>query len=361
MQHMETPAARLTSLDALRGLDMLIILGIDALVYSLYPLYSGNGFWKIAREQLGHAPWEGLRLYDCVFPLFVFISGMAMCFSHLRRMDSSPLRLLGKIWVRAIVLVLLGFFVNGIVSWDLQHMRFASVLGLIGLSGALAGSFTLLCRGRVVPNFVMAALILTGVGISQYCCGDFTPRGCFNARVDALLCPGVLHSGSFDPEGPFCILSATALCLMGYSAGRLFLNMENAVLRALTMLSIGAVLFAVGYFLPIPIIKGIWTPSFVLCCAGIGAVLMALLHLVIDVAGLQKWCLPFRVVGLNALAVYLLVHVMDLQALSARALSGTWGLFLSPEWQRVANAAAALLLAWWFCYFLYRKRVFIKL
>ena len=88
---------------------------------------------------------------------------------------------------------------------------------------------------------------------------------------------------------------------------------------------------------------------------------MALLHLVIDVAGLQKWCLPFRVVGLNALAVYLLVHVVDLQALSARALSGTWGVFLSPEWQRVANAAAALLLAWWFCYFLYRKRVFIKL
>lgn len=361
MMGMETPAARLTSLDALRGLDMLIILGVDALVHAIYPLYSGHEFWATARAQLGHAPWEGLRLYDCVFPLFVFISGMAMCFSQLRRMESPLLRQLLKIWVRAAVLVFLGFFINGAISWDMQHMRFASVLGLIGLSGALAGSFALLCRGRMVPNLLLVLLLLAGVGTAQYGCGDFTPRGCFNAWVDARFCPGVLHSGSYDPEGPLCILSATALCLLGYCGGRLFLNIGNAVQRALTMLGAGAVLLAAGYYLPIPIIKGIWTPSFVLCCAGIGAVLMALLHLVIDVAGLQKWCLPLRVVGLNALAAYMITHIINFQALAARLLGGTWGLFLSEGWQRVANAGAALLLAWWFCYFLYRKRVFIKL
>ncbi len=358
---METPSVRLTSLDALRGLDMLIILGLDALVYALYPLYSGNEFWQFARNQLGHAPWEGLRVYDCVFPLFVFISGTAMCFSHLRRMDSTPMQLLRKIWVRALLLVLLGFFINGIISWELRSMRFASVLGLIGISGALAGSLTLLCGGRVLPNLIMTVLLLVSIGTAQFTCGDFTPGGCFNAKVDALLCPGVLHSGSYDPEGPLCILSATALCLLGYSVGRFFLNIENAILRSLIMLGAGLLLFLTGYFLPIPVIKGIWTPTFVLCTAGIGTALLSVLHLLIDVAGLHHLCMPFRVVGLNALAVYMVIHIVDLQALSARAFSGTWGLFLNADWQRVANAAVALMLAWGFCYFLYRKRVFIKI
>lgn len=358
---METPSARLISLDALRGLDMLIILGLDALVYALYPLYSSSEFWQIARQQMGHAPWDGLRLYDCVFPLFVFIAGMSMCFSHLKRIDSTLTQLLRKIWLRAMVLVLLGFFINGPISWELQNMRFASVLGLIGISGALAGTATLLFEGRVIPSLSIAAIILAGVGVAQVYGGDFTPGGCFNAKVDAAFCPGVLHSGTYDPEGPFCILSATALCLGGYCTGRMFLNIERPVIRALIMLLVGMVIFAGGYFLPIPIIKGIWTPSFVLCCAGIGTVLMAVLHLLIDIAGVQKWSLPMRVVGLNALAAYLLVHIVDLPALSARLFGGTLGLFLSEDWQRVAHSTAALLLAWGFCWFLYRKRVFIKL
>ena len=168
------PAAqRLESLDALRGMDMLIILGIDALVYSIYPLFNGNEFWQEARAQLGHAPWAGLRLYDCVFPLFVFIAGMSMCFSQLRQMDSPGWRVLRKLWTRAALLVILGFFINGNISWDLQHMRFASVLGLIGLSCALAGSFTQFCGGRIWASLVLVTLLLTGVGIAQYAGGGF--------------------------------------------------------------------------------------------------------------------------------------------------------------------------------------------
>ncbi|MBQ8900068.1 MAG: hypothetical protein IJY72_03850, partial [Akkermansia sp.] len=339
---METPGARLTSLDALRGLDMLIIMGIDALVYALYPVSGGGEAWKFIREQMGHAPWEGLRLYDCVFPLFVFMSGMAMCFSHLRRIDAPLGKTLRHLWGRALALVLLGFLVNGNISWDLSTMRCASVLGLIGLSGALAGTFTLLCGGRMLPNLALAGLILCGVGVAQQLGGDYTPGGCFNARVDALLYPGVLHSGSYDPEGPFCIISATALSLLGYCAGRLFLNIERGPLRVSTMLVCGLILLAGGWCLPC--IKGIWTPGFVLCCAGISAILMARFHLVIDVLGLVRWCLPLRVVGLNALAIYILTHLISFPMLTNRMLGGTWALFLTPEWQRVANAAAALLL-----------------
>lgn len=356
---MEAPAPRLTSLDALRGLDMLIILGIDALVYALYPLSGGGAAATFIREQMGHAPWEGLRMYDCVFPLFVFMAGISMCFSQLRRYDIPIGRNLIKLWKRALVLVLLGMLVNGNISWDLSQMRCASVLGLIGLSGALAGSTTLIISHRIVPNLIIAALLLAGVGMAQYLGGDMTPSGCFNAKVDAQLCPGVLYSGSYDPEGPLCIISGTALCLLGYCGGRLFLQINSAGLRVITMLGSGLLLLASGWWLPC--IKGIWTPGFVLCSAGICAVLMAVFHLFIDVFRLGKWVLPLSVVGMNALAIYVLTHIVSFQALAARALGGTWSLFLSPEWQKVAHAAAALLLAWWLCWFLHRKRVYIKI
>lgn len=356
---METTTARLSSLDTLRGLDMLIILGLDALVYALYPLYSGNEGWQWLRGQMGHAPWAGLRLYDCVFPLFVYMAGMAMCFSQLRRLEQPAMQQMFKMWKRAAVLVLLGFLVNGAITWDLSNMRFASVLGLIGISGATAGSLMLLFRGRLVAGIILAVLILLGVGVAQYTGGNFTPAGCFNAKVDALLCPGVLHGRVFDPEGPLCIVSATALSLLGYCSGRVFMLMPGAWKRALTLFLSGSVLLGSGYFMPC--IKNIWTPGFVLCSAGIGCISMALLHLLIDLPGLHKLTLPLRVVGMNALAVYVLTHVVSFQALAARMLGGTWALFLNPGWQAVGNAAIALLLAWGLCWFLYRKRVFIKL
>lgn len=356
---MESTTARLSSLDTLRGLDMLIILGLDALVYALYPLHSGSEGWQWLREQMGHAQWEGLRLYDCVFPIFVFISGMAMCFSQLRHMERPVWRQLLHMWWRAAVLVLLGLLVNGAISWNLSTMRCASVLGLIGISGALAGTLMLLFRGKLAAGLILAALILGGVGAAQYMYGDFTPAGSLNARIDAEFCPGVLHGRIYDPEGPLCIISATALSLLGYCSGRLFMQLSGAWRRALTLFAAGVLLLVAGHFLPC--IKNIWTPGFVLSSAGIAAIAMAVLHVLIDLPGLHKVTLPFRVIGMNALAIYVLTHIVNFQVIAGRLLGGTWALILNPEYLKAANAFTAILLAWGLCFFLYSKRVFIKL
>lgn len=356
---MESTTARLSSLDTLRGLDMLIILGLDALVYALYPLHTGSEGWQVLREQMGHAPWDGLRLYDCVFPLFVYISGMAMSFSQMKRMGSPAWRQLLHMWWRAAILVLLGMLVNGAISWNLSNMRCASVLGLIGISGALAGSLMLLFRGRLAAGLILAGLILGSVGAAQHLCGDYTQAGCLNAKIDAEYCPGILHGRIYDPEGPLCIISATALSLLGYCSGRWFMQLAGAWRRALTLCFAGIVLLTAGCFLPC--IKNIWTPGFVLCSAGIGAIAISILHVLIDLPGLHKVTLPLRVIGMNALAIYVLTHIINFQALGARLLGGTWALFLAPEYLPAANALTAILLAWGLCLFLYRKRVFIKL
>ena len=341
---------------------MLVIIGVDALVYRLAPLYPDSSFMQLLRLQMGHCTWDGLRLYDLVFPLFVMMAGISMSFSLRRRLSegAGKIKLLGHLWYRALILVMLGWLINGELSWDTDSMRYASVLGLIGLAGALSGSLIIQSKIGLRGAIIMALFILLGVGMAQYAGGDFSPGGCLNGRIDRLLCPGVLHSGCYDPEGPLCIISATALCLLGYAAG-LFMSSPTGSKGSgmLMMCGIGIVCTAAG--MQMPVIKGIWTPGFVLCCTGIGLVLTGLLHTVCEILGYRKWTYPLAVVGSNALFVYLITHLISFPALAERLFGGSIRLICSEPQYAAARAAAALLLAWLVCLFLYRRRIFIKL
>lgn len=355
-------SGRMVSLDALRGLDMLFIIGLDALVYRLAPLYPDSAAWRMIREQMGHRAWEGLTVYDMIFPLFVFLAGISMSFSLRRQMSSgrSSGRILGKLWWRSLVLVVLGWVINGPLSWDDTQMRYASVLGLIGLSGALAGSWIVLSRSQLKGALIGAAVILAAVGAAQGLGGDLTPCGCFNSKVDALLCPGVLHSGCYDPEGPLCIISAGALCLLGYATGLHLTHPDmGAFKRCALLLGVGALLWGAG--IQLPVIKGIWTPGFVLSCGGIGMLLMGVLHLLTDEKGITAWCKPLVIVGSNALFIYMATHLFSFTALAERLSCGVLHSVLPAELLPAGYAAGALVLAWLLCLFLYRRGVFIRL
>lgn len=355
-------SGRMVSLDALRGLDMLLIIGLDALVYRLAALYPDNAAWQMIREQMGHRAWEGLTVYDMVFPLFVFLAGISMSFSLRRQVSSgsSTGRILRKLWWRALVLVVLGWVINGPLSWDSSQMRYASVLGLIGISGALAGSWVVLSHSRLKGALIGAAVILAAVGAAQGLGGDMTPCGCFNSKADALLCPGVLHSGCYDPEGPLCIISACALSLLGYATGLHLTRPDmGAVKRCVLLLGAGVLLLGAG--MQLPVIKGIWTVGFVLSCGGIGMLLMGVLHALTDVNGITTWCKPLVIVGSNALFIYMVTHLFSFTALAERLSCGVLRRMLPAEMLPASYAAGALALAWLLCLFLYRRGVFIRL
>lgn len=353
---------RMVSLDALRGLDMVFIIGLDALVYRLAPLYPDSAAWRMIREQMGHRAWEGLTVYDMIFPLFVFLAGISMSFSLRRQMSSgcSAGRILRKLWWRALVLVVLGWVINGALSWDTSQMRYASVLGLIGLSGAMAGSWIVLSRSRLKGALIGAAVILAAVGAAQGLGGDMTPCGCFNSKVDALLCPGVLHSGCYDPEGPLCIISACALSLLGYATGLHLTRQDMGAFKRCVLL-LGAGVFLLGVGIQLPLIKGIWTPGFVLSCGGIGMLLMGVLHPLTDVNGITAWCKPLVIIGSNALFIYMVTHLFSFTALAERLSCGVLRHALPAELLPAGYAAGALVLAWLLCLFLYRRGIFIRL
>lgn len=350
---------RLHSLDALRGLDMLLIIGLGSILWQVGAMGRESSWGAILMEQMTHEPWQGLHAYDLIFPLFVYLAGVSMNFSFRKRlrMGAGVGRILLHSWRRALVLVVLGWVVNGALSWDIETMRYASVLGLIGLSGALTCSLVLLLRGTIKPA-IAAVVLLTGIGVAQYLCGELTPAGSFNAKVDALLCPGRLHGRVFDPEGPLCILSATVVCMLGYLSGRVFSPTLNIGKRLLILLGGGAVLIGASCFGPV--IKNIWTPCFVLASVGIGAVLLGVFHLLCDVLPGKWWSYPLRVVGANALFIYLLTNVIDLSRLTDRLFAGTLRYILPPEYMGLGLSTAYFMLAWLLCFYLYRRGIYIK-
>ncbi len=235
---------RLESLDTLRGLDMLIILGLDALLITLAARFPESGALKELASQMGHAAWQGLRIYDLVFPVFVFIAGVSMSYSLKGYTgENAPVgKGLLKVWRRAAILALLGMLVNGALTWT-DGMRYASVLGLIGCSCALAGTGVLLLR-RTPAIATLSAVLLGAVALVQFTGGDFTPTGSVNARIAQHYLPGRLHDGAFDPEGMLCIVSATALCLMGRLTGEYLQGGGSGIKKGFILLGMGTLLLA---------------------------------------------------------------------------------------------------------------------
>jgi predicted acyltransferase len=107
-----------------------------------------------------------------------------------------------------------------------------------------------------------------------------------------------------------------------------------------------------------PIIKILWTSSYVLFAAGWSLLLLALFYWVIDVKGCRRWAFLFVVIGMNAITIYFLQHVIDFDAISS--------LFLGGLARRIALLAPLLLplgafaARWLFLWFLYRHRIFFK-
>jgi predicted acyltransferase len=368
---METHAAaktRLLSLDALRGFDMFWIIGGDAFFRSLAEV-TNWGWAKGWAAQLEHVEWAGFNFYDLIFPLFMFISGVAIPFSLLAKAetaaDKRPIYV--KLVKRALLLVLLGFVYNHLTDLQFATQRYASVLGQIGLAYLFAALIMLnvrTLRGRlaalagILAGYAAVQLLVPVPGIGA---GVLTPEGTFNGWVDRLLLPGRLYDKIFDPEGILCILSATSVTLMGGLAGLVLRSERSSAYRkTLILAGSGAGLAAAGLILghSYPIIKKAWTSTFDVAAAGLSFLLLALFYLVVDVWKARKWSFFFRVIGMNSITIYLGTRIVDFDYTSR---------FLFGGLARLAGGAGVLVLGtgvilieWVLLYFLYKKNVFLR-
>jgi predicted acyltransferase len=359
---------RLLSLDALRGFDMFWIIGGDALFRSLAEV-TNWGWAKGWAVQLEHAEWAGFHFYDLIFPLFMFISGVAMPFSLLAKAagasDKRPIYL--KLVRRALLLVFLGLVYNHLTDLSFATQRYASVLAQIGLAYLFAALIMLNVRS-LWGRFAALAGILGGIAVLQLLvpvpgigAGVLTPEGSINGFIDRLILPGRLYDKIFDPEGVLCVISATSVTLMGALAGLLLRSAKLAAHRkAVILAATGLGLTVAGYVLGgfYPIIKKAWTATFDIYAAGLSFILLALFYLVIDVFGLRKWSFAFQVIGLNPITIYLGTRIVDFDY-TGKFLFGGLARLAGPSGVLVLEAGT-IVVEWIVLYFLYKKKIFLR-
>ncbi|MEN8229421.1 MAG: DUF5009 domain-containing protein [Bacteroidota bacterium] len=359
---------RLQSLDVLRGFDMFWIIGGGALLGSLAKIADWNWLNTLA-EQLHHVDWNGFRFYDLIFPLFMFISGVAIPYAITSKRDKgvTKTQLFRKVFRRMILLVAFGLVYNGVLKNGFPDMRAASVLAQIGISYFFA-SLIVIYTDSITPRFYWLAGILTGIAILQlfvpvpgFGAGVITPEGSINAWIDQHFLPGKLIYGTYDPEGVLCIISATSVTLMGSFAGNIlrrkgFSPDKKALILLISGLSL--VIVAVALSPVYPIIKKIWTVPFNLLTAGISFLLLSLFYYIIDVKGWKNGTLFFRVIGLNSITIYLGVAIINFYHTSEFLLG--WLSKPAADFGPVIIIIGAIIAEWLFLYYLYKNKIFLR-
>ncbi len=360
---------RLHSLDVLRGFDMFWIIGGDALFAAAASATGWGWLHGFAQQVSHHSEWSGLRFYDLIFPLFMFISGVAIPYAIVskREKGESRPRLLWKAFRRMVLLVLFGIVYNGALQNGFEDMRVASVLAQIGIAYFFASAMVINTES-IRPRLFWLAGILGTIAILQLLvpvpgagAGNLTPDGSINAWIDQHFLPGKFYGKVYDPEGILCIISATTVTLTGTLAGSLLRKTDLSGSRKTAILLLsgtGLAVAALALSPFYPIIKKIWTVPFDLAVAGLSALLLALFYFIIDVKDWRKGSLFFKVIGLNSITIYMGTRIIDFYY-SSEFLLG-WLSKPAGNFGEIIIEAGVLALEWLFLYHLYRHKIFLR-
>jgi predicted acyltransferase len=361
-------SSRVMSIDALRGFDMFWIIGMEEIFAALSKFLHRD----IARK-LDHAPWAGFHFYDSIFPLFVFIIGATLVFSLGKAVAThGKAGATLKILRRFVILYLLGIFYYGGFSGTIDHIRLMGVLQRLAICYCFAGlAFVWLSpRGMLIACVSLLVgywALLTFVPVPGVGAGNFAEGKNLTNYIDRMYLPWRKWDGDHDPEGLLSNLPAIASCLLGIFAGLLLKNPTVSQRRKVNLLLLwgaAGIACALLWSLQFPIIKKIWTSSFVLLTAGISTILLAAFYWVIDVKNYRAWAKPFVWIGMNAITVYLACNVLGFEKIASRFAGGDVEAALNRKFGdgfgELTIATIALGLAILLVWYLHRRKIFLR-
>ena len=418
---------RLVSMDALRGFDMFWIIGADSLVYALDRMTQSRPTSFLAR-QLKHAQWEGFHFYDLIYPLFVFIVGVSLVFSLTKTIaQAGRAEALKRVFRRGILLYAAGLFFSGGLTSQWPDVRLSGVLNRIALAyffagllfcffkprllvaicaGLLIGYWALMTfvpirdiqleRGRLLELAERAGDAETAVvfdekgwrnpsavknsaawaaakkmfyATTNRVSGRFGPGLNLADHLDFQYLPGRKIEDFAEAEGYLSTIPSVATCLLGVFAGLLLRSQTVAGRRkVIYLLGFGVAAVALGWLwgMQFPVIKNIWTSSFVLVAGGYSAILLGMFYLIVDVWQARAWCQPFVWMGMNSITIYLAANIIGgFRKPAARLAGGDVKLFfdtcVAKGFGDMVISLTGLVLAFWFVHSLYRRKIFLRL
>jgi predicted acyltransferase len=368
---------RITSIDAFRGLVMALMLAEAMRLWTLQAAYPGNTFWALVAFNTTHVPWRGCSLHDLIQPAFSFLVGAALPFSIAARQARGQTfrRMFAHAIWRSVALVLLGIFLRSLGRRQ-TYWTFEDTLTQIGLGYTF---LFLLAFARLRTQVAVFVAILAGFWAAFVLYPAPAPglAAHFNKNTNLSWAFDVWFLNLFPRQSPFrfnsggwstlSFVPTLATMMLGLWAGEWLKSARTAEVKFKGLLAAGAALAVAGWFVDwtgiCPIVKRVWTSSYTLYSGGLVLVMLAALYGVIDVKGWTRWAFPLLVVGANSIAVYVMSWTMESFVHDAltRHLGRAPFAVLGAPFEPVLLGAAVLLVFWLVLWWMYERRVFVRL
>ncbi|MBI1983516.1 MAG: DUF5009 domain-containing protein, partial [Acidobacteria bacterium] len=343
------------------------ISGGEEIIHSLYRTFR-NPATEVLERQFHHVAWEGFTFYDLIFPLFLFIVGVVLPFSLTRRLERGANRpeLYKHLARRLLLLFLLGLVYNGLLDFRLHDLRLVGVLQRIAICYFVAALIVM--NASVRGQAIAAGAILLGywiillvIPVPGFGAGALTPEGNLAGYVDRQILPGPFCCYEYgDNEGILSMIPAVSTTLLGVLAGHWLRSNQSPSrkVRGLALAGVACLGAGLVWGLAFPIIKNLWTSSYVLFAGGWSLLLLAGFYWVIDVRGLRRWAFFFTVVGLNAITIYIAWRLFDFGSVAGIFVHGFID-YLGPL-KPLFWSLSVVATAWLFLWFLHRQKIYLK-
>jgi len=381
---------RLMSLDALRGADMLFIIGLSGAIVAFCQLLGfGKDCWLSV--QMTHVAWHGFRHHDTIFPLFLFLSGVSWPFSFASQISKgrTTAQIVRKILVRAVVLFALGMVSSTLFKFDVGSFRYDTVLAHIGFCWAVSALLFMFVKsfrarlaiaaGLLAVHWIVlfffaapdAAALLASTdpavakkvaSYAAYGTDNFSFTGNIAGWIDRTFMPGKLHEGVFDPDGLFGKMTGIVTAMFGVFSGELLRRKDmSGGRKTLVLLGAGVLTLALCFaWRPwCPVNKKIWTSTFVLAAGSYSFFALAVFYWIIDVKGWRAWSFPLRVIGMNSITIYIMKRFVAFGTMASFFFGGIAGLG-NEHWRAFTMEMGQLVCEWLVLWYLYRKGTFLR-
>ena len=386
---------RLMSMDAYRGFVMILMAAEMLQFEHMHEAFPNSVIWALLAHHQSHVAWAGCSLHDLIQPSFSFLVGVALPYSMASRagLGQSPGTQFGNALRRSLILILLGIFLRSTHA-DQTNFTFEDKLTQIGL-----GYPFLFLLGKASPRTIWIALAVVLVGywlafVLYPAPGTNFDYGAVGVPVDwpehysGLMAHFNKNSNlawAFDTwflnlfprakpflfnGGGYATLSfipTLGTMLLGLIAGRWLRSDLTRRELLKRFLLVGAIGLTAGVLLQVtgicPVVKRIWTPAWVLFSGGWCFWLLAFFYGIIDVANKRSWAFPLIVVGMNSIAIYCLVHLIDrfiITSLYTHLGSGPF-LILGPAYEQLLIGIVTLGIFYLILRWMYRRKLFIRI
>jgi predicted acyltransferase len=386
---------RVPSIDAFRGFVMFLMLAEAMRLWTLHDAFPSSGFWAAVAFNTTHVPWQGCSLHDLIQPAFSFLAGASLPFSIASRQarGESFGRMLGHTLRRSAILVLLGIFLRSMARPQ-TYWTFEDTLTQIGLGYTLLFLLAFASFRVQVGVFVAilvgfwAAFVLYPLPPATF---DYAAVGVpagwphlytgflahFNMNSNVSWAFDTWFLNLFPRESPFrfndggwstlSFIPTLATMMLGTWAGTWLKGPGSMGKKLKGLVVSGVALTFAGLLLQwlhvCPIVKRIWTSSYTLYSGGLILLILAGFYAAIEIRGWKRWSFPLMVIGANSIAIYVMNWTMEhfvSQSLDIH-LGRAPFLLLGPPFEPVLRGAAVLLVLWSILYWMYRKKIFIKI